>query len=231
MTYMINSENMTYDLSKEIDTIINSYNSERYELVECVSCNIIDINNKYNFNKICWNCNEYLCINCYNNESIKEEYICNDLEKDIENYICYECGSFCECGCEEYYISESFVSLMDVSGEYIYYSGNCCNSKGLDLIRKKDLNNNNYVYHLLNEFIGEFEDYINCADCNNKNFEYEFIGDDEEEYGLEEEDMEDNKEYEKVLNDDYYFYNVYNPELKCLEVVCGNCCDLDTRHF
>lgn len=103
-------------LPKEIENIINSFN-QNDEIIKCKKCNYKDIDNNYNFENICYNCDFKICLICLKNGMYLSEVIINfyDIEElgigDRDDWLCCKCGCCCDF-CSKYYI----IDQMNVDG-------------------------------------------------------------------------------------------------------------------
>ena len=239
---MFNSNNMTCDLSNDVDNIINEMVDDNCDnkIVKCMVCDEEDINNEYNFKGCCYNCNNKICLSCFKEnkevDGALHDYIVNYEEDeegnsmDEDEMLCVDCGICCE-NCEEYTDEWSAYPLLNIEGDWITTCRGCIIEEGMDMCR---LVNGKWIRYIKQEFIPNCsEDYVNCADCGLDNFDLEYIGDedsDNEKY----EDMDDDEkcetgDFERVLNDET-FYNYYDEEEEVVCVCCPDCCETGLRY-
>lgn len=128
------SSSIQFDLGNDVDMIINKMvnskkdiNSEFDETVlhECLCCLNEDIDNSYNFKKICGSCNNRLCIDCFETEM--DQWIMNyntdDCEFDI-TWLCLDCACLCS-SCENYVNEYDINTLLDTNDEEQDLCHNC----------------------------------------------------------------------------------------------------------
>tara|TARA_R110000787_G_scaffold250799_1_gene356371 strand:- start:51 stop:707 length:657 start_codon:yes stop_codon:yes gene_type:complete len=177
----INTSEMGIDLGKDIDELINSFNvfkidytnDFRNNLIECVNCNNIDIDNKYNYNNLCVCCNKVICLECYNTDDLNLDDIISNFKDNRNEWMCKECGYECQ-ECNEYYNEYYFRSVLDRDGDIIM---TCCLTC---------INEGEYV---------DFDGEIFGTECVIKVEEYEKFG--ELEVDSDDEDDEDDVYYIK----------------------------------
>lgn len=163
----IDTTNLKIDLGKSIDDLINLFNDDE-ELGVCGWCDLIDINNEYNFKKVCSNCEEVFCLECF--EELKKT---EEIDEQINNYkegenqwLCGDCGNYCSM-CDSDYIIEDMLGLIDREGDEEYFCLDCVNGNNLDI--EYDDNYYNEILCRIRE--DEVEDFgsngvITCYECN-----------------------------------------------------------------
>ncbi len=181
-----NSMNKTFfekvDLSESIDNIIGGFfgdNNRNYgsfsniKIVECgmENCNHKDIDNKFNFKNICNCCDMKICFECFNDNDNDEldGLICN-REVECKDWICFECGVYCEC-CSEYVFNESMRGLKDKVGDYEYFCNWCLNKNHIDFF----YNDESYDIESCKVKENEIKGEVNCCECDT---EYDFEDED-----------------------------------------------------
>ena len=165
--WKINTTNLKIDLGKDLDELINLFNDDE-EMEVCGWCDLIDINNEYNFKKVCSNCEEVYCLDCFEELTKKEE-----IDEQIKNYkegenhwLCGDCSNYCSF-CDNDYIIEDMVDLIDREGDVEYFCLDCVNGNSLDI----EYDDNYYNELLCRIREDEWEDFgsdgvITCNDCN-----------------------------------------------------------------
>lgn len=150
-------------VGKKIDVRWSSnWNGNNIE--ECKYCNHKDMDNEDNFVNVCCCCDVKCCKSCYNN---KEYDICNEDEDEEENWLCNECGAWCE-GCSQYVYEEDMRGLLDSCGDM---EGRCCNCLN-DRSEIKDIvfDYDDTLYLKKECKIDEDADFVGCDDdcekCN-----------------------------------------------------------------
>ena len=220
----INTTKMGIDLGKDIDELINSFNvfkkdytnDFRNNLIECVNCNNIDIDNKYNYEKLCCCCNQVICLECYNKDDLDLDDIISNFKDNRVDWLCQECGYKCE-KCNQYYNEDYFRSVLDRDGDIIMI---CC----LTCINEGDM---------CVDFDGEI---FGTDECVIKVEEYEKFG----ELEVDSDDEEDEDDDDAICDDVYYIKCNKCENKSCFEDednfrindknICGDCVE-DLYHM